>query len=174
VSESGLNSTDVVPQHCCHCIARGQALRSLSGRCAGSDKHSAEPAIASRSSGGPTMIEVCACGNWDPSTNPTSRIHSVGRNQPVGSKYSADHEVQWRTSVRSPGANNSPSNRALDPVRPDPQDRTRRSRAESRDRFPRLSQPDAVDLQLKCRNPPAATAVLSTTSSSAEFFDPTP
>jgi hypothetical protein len=37
---------------------------------------------------------------------------------PVGSKYSADHEVQWRTSVRSTDANDSPSNRALNPVRP--------------------------------------------------------
>jgi hypothetical protein len=37
---------------------------------------------------------------------------------PVGSKYSADHDVQWLPSVRSPGANDSPSNRALDLVRP--------------------------------------------------------
>ena len=36
----------------------------------------------------------------------------------VGSKYSADHEVQWRTSVRSPGANDSTSNQTLDLVEP--------------------------------------------------------
>jgi hypothetical protein len=70
----------------------------------------------------------------------------------VGSKYSADHEVQWLPSVRSPDANDSPSNRALDPVKPASQDRTRRSGGESRGRFPRLSQPDVVDLQLKCRD----------------------
>ena len=72
---------------------------------------------------------------------------------PVGSKYSADHELQWLPSVRSPGANDSPSNRALDLVQPALQDRTRRSGGEYRGRFPRLSQPDVVDLQLKCRNP---------------------
>ena len=36
----------------------------------------------------------------------------------VGSKYSADHEVQWLPSVRSTAANDSPSNQAVDPVRP--------------------------------------------------------
>jgi hypothetical protein len=81
-------------------------------------------------------------------------LKSLIRFEAVGSKYSADHEVQWRTSVRSPGANASPSNRTLDLAQPALQDRTRRSGAESRDRFPRLSQPDVVDLQLKCRNPP--------------------
>ena len=63
--------------------------------------------------------------------------------RPGGSKYSADHEVQWRTSVRSPGANDSPSNRALDPVQP---------------------------AEMSKSTPPQ---VPSPTSSSAEFFDPT-
>jgi pimeloyl-ACP methyl ester carboxylesterase len=40
-------------------------------------------------------------------------VRDLSEGDPVGSKYSADHEVQWRTSVRSPGANDSPSNRAL-------------------------------------------------------------
>ena len=56
MSESAVNSTDVVPQDCCNCIAWGQALRPFSSRCGGSDKHSAELAIVSCSSDGLTMI----------------------------------------------------------------------------------------------------------------------
>ena len=66
---------------------------------------------------------------------------------PVRPKYFSDHEVQWRASVRSTGAYDSPSNRALDLVQPALQDRTHRSGAECRDRLPRLSQPDVVELQ---------------------------
>ncbi|MGZ0172866.1 MAG: hypothetical protein ACKVHE_25300, partial [Planctomycetales bacterium] len=53
------------------------------------------------------------------------------RRRTVGSKNSADHEVPWLPSVRSPGANDSPTNRTLDLVQPALQYRTRRSGADA-------------------------------------------
>jgi hypothetical protein len=56
VAESAVNTTDVVPQDCCYCIARARYCDRFLIGAQESDKHSAELAISSRSSGGPTMV----------------------------------------------------------------------------------------------------------------------